>query len=732
MNTMIPNTFNSVEQNAAITQGLFAFQTGGPHNSSTVVNMARPWAGSGSVLLKAHSVEHHDGAAVSLTARDGVPNYHNDNTFTSTPFGRGNDKNFFSLFCERRPLIGRLRAKSRNMLRPPTKRYYHCERKVVVSDTGGRDDGMPPRKKRRVHEPPSIPSIFSCSTCGCALWELSSHPLLCQCPKPDTLVERQQLAVASNEWSTATSCRPQTAGNRRPSHSPEQRMRIAHTKLRILSSFCARFCHWRSVQSKCSVTSQLWKPLPFSFDRLQTIEEVQEQDNSNDCTRTYESTPFGRDDDRPFKSLYCQPHSRYFIGRRRKRSRNMVTPPRRQHHNYNSMLRLRKRKACATFDMPLLKRPRFCKVPDNLDVSVEQSLVEVEEAVTDDAVTTSLAPANTSVLPQDDVSEDDTELLNPGLSVAPYPSETTQRRIQWSLSHQPHSPPTGVPAPTVLRRARYTRGAIPVYKEAIEHGRRFEELFDIIENYQREMNGPWDGSTNDPYCLLRKMVKYLFVEPSLHRPETLECEVNLLERMIPGLSKGILSMFFSQLEQRKLGSKWELDGRYSSRSKRSDVTNTRNKDPVVFCTDSDVRKCNIEEETEEDIVLVTNANVTAETDFESMDAVDGSAPVPEGEEPQAAAADVTTATESQLSDVDVASDAMDFKDDCMPDAANIFVSISSEVSSTPREVLEVLPDTFVASAPMGSMWIPDLRYPTVALVRRSCRMAGRPRPNYRV
>ena len=195
----------------------------------------------------------------------------------------------------------------------------------------------------------------------------------------------------------------------------------------------------------------------------------------------------------------------------------MVMPPRKQPHNYLSMLRLRKCKACATFDVPLLKRPRFCKVPDNLDICVEQSSVEVEEAVADDAGNASLAPANTSVLPgDDDASGDDTELLDLGLAVAPYPSETTQHCIQWSILHQPHSPPTGVPAPTVLHQARYMVGAIPVNKEAIEHGRRFEELFDIVENYQREMNGPWDGSMNDPYCLLRKMGKYLFVEPSLH------------------------------------------------------------------------------------------------------------------------------------------------------------------------------------------------------------------------
>ena len=411
----------------------------------------------------------------------------------------------------------------------------------------------------------------------------------------------------------------------------------------------------------------------------------------------------------------------------------MITPPRRQPHNYLSTLRLRKRKACAAFDMPLLKRPRFCKVPDNLDVSVEQSSVEVEEAVADDAGTASWATENTSVLPEDDAAPgDDSELHDPGLAVAPYHSQTTQRHIQWSLSHQPRSPPTGVPAPTVLRRARYTLCAIPVNNEAIEHGRRFEELFDIVENYQREMNGPWDGSTNDPYCLLRKMVKYLFVEPSLHRPETLECELNVLEPMIPGLSEGVLSMFFSKLGQQKLGSKWELDGRYSSRSKRLDVTTTCNRPPDDFGTDFDVRECNIDKESEEDIVLVMNANVRAETDSESMDAVDGSAPVPEEEEPQPTAAAMTTATESQLSDMEVASDAMDFEDDHMPDAANIAVSISSEISSTPREVIGGLPDTFVASAPLGSMWIPDLRYPTVALVRRSCRMAGWPRPNYRV
>ena len=128
----------------------------------------------------------------------------------------------------------------------------------------------------------------------------------------------------------------------------------------------------------------------------------------------------------------------------------------------------------------------------------------------------------------------------------------------------------------------------------------------------------------------------------------------------------------------------------------------------------------IEEESEEVIVLVMNANVRAETDSESMNAVDGSAPVPEEEEPQPATADMTTATESQLSAVEVASDAMDFEDDCMPDAANIAVSISSEASSTPREVLDSLLNTFVVSVPLGSMWIPDLWYPMVALVHCSC------------
>ena len=94
------------------------------------------------------------------------------------------------------------------------------------------------------------------------------------------------------------------------------------------------------------------------------------------------------------------------------------------------MLRLRKRKACTTFETPPLKRPRFCKVPDSLDVSVEQSSGEVEEAVADDSGIVSFAPENTSVLPEDDdASGDDAELLDPGLAVVSCPSETTQRRI---------------------------------------------------------------------------------------------------------------------------------------------------------------------------------------------------------------------------------------------------------------------------------------------------------------
>ena len=99
MNSMIPITFNSVEQNAAIMQCLSAFQTGGLHNT-VVTQMAHPWAGQGSDLLNTHSVEHHDGVAISLTTRDRVPNYHNDTIFILTPFGCSIDKNFFLLFCE--------------------------------------------------------------------------------------------------------------------------------------------------------------------------------------------------------------------------------------------------------------------------------------------------------------------------------------------------------------------------------------------------------------------------------------------------------------------------------------------------------------------------------------------------------------------------------------------------------------------------------------------------------
>ena len=107
-------------------------------------------------------------------------------------------------------------------------------------------------------------------------------------------------------------------------------------------------------------------------------------------------------------------------------------------------------------------------------------------------------------------------------------------------------------------------------------------------------------------------------------------------------------------------------------------------------------------------------------DIVTLDAVEGNALSPEEKEPLPVAADVTTSV------------AMIFEEDRKPDAANIVESVSSEVSSTPPEVPDGLLDTFVASAPLGSMWIPDLRYPTVALVRHSSRMAGRPRPKYRV
>ena len=202
--------------------------------------------------------------------------------------------------------------------------------------------------------------------------------------------------------------------------------------------------------------------------------------------------------------------------------------------------------------------------------------------------------------------------------------------------------------------------------------------------------------------------------------------------MIPGLSEGSLSMFFSKLDQQKLGSKWELGGHYSSQSKHSDVMTMCNKDLVDFGANFDVHECTMEEEAEEDIVLVMNANVTTKTDSESMDAVDGHSPVSEEEDPQPATANMTTATESQLSDMEVASEAMDLKDDHMQDAANSVVSISSEVSSTLPDVPDGLPDTFVASVPLGSMWIPDLCYPMVSLVHHSCQMAGWPQPNYHV
>ena len=125
------------------------------------------------------------------------------------------------------------------------------------------------------------------------------------------------------------------------------------------------------------------------------------------------------------------------------------------------------------------------------------------------------------------------------------------------------------------------------------------------------MNSPWDGSTNDPFSLLHKMVKYLFIESSLRRPETLECELNVLEPMIPGVPEGVLSMLFSKLKQKKLGGNWELDGHYSSRSIHSDMTIKCNLDLNDFGTNFVVRKYSMEEESgEEDTVPVMSANVT--------------------------------------------------------------------------------------------------------------------------
>ena len=66
------------------------------------------------------------------------------------------------------------------MLRPLTKRYYHTSKhKAVMAGVGGINDDMPPWKKRHVHEPPSIPSIFSCSTCRCDVHFGSSALILC-------------------------------------------------------------------------------------------------------------------------------------------------------------------------------------------------------------------------------------------------------------------------------------------------------------------------------------------------------------------------------------------------------------------------------------------------------------------------------------------------------------------------------------------------------------------------
>ena len=167
--------------------------------------------------------------------------------------------------------------------------------------------------------------------------------------------------------------------------------------------------------------------------------------------------------------------------------------------------------------------------------------------------------------------------------------------------------------------------------------------------------------------------------------------------MIPGLSEGVLSMFFSKLDQQKLCSKWELDSHYSSQSNHSDVMTTCNWGPNNFCTTFDIHRCTIEEESEEeDTVPVTNANMAADMDSKSLDAVNGSALVPKEEEkPLPAAANVTTTADPQLSEVEVACVAMILEDDHKSGAANIVVLISSEVSSTPQESLGVLPDTAI-------------------------------------
>ena len=284
-----------------------------------------------------------------------------------------------------------------------------------MAGVGGIDDGMPTRKKHCVHEPPSIPSIFSCSTRRCALDEESE----------------EDIVLVTNAHVTAET----------DSESMD------------------------AMDGSAPVSEEEEEPQPASADMTTATE-------SQLSNVEVASVAMDFEDD-------CMPDAANIVvlislevSSTPQKVLDGLMPPRRQPHNHLSMLHLHKHKACATFDMPLLKQPCFCKVPDNLDVSVEQSSVELEEAVTDDASTASLAPANHLVLPEDnDAYGDETELLDPGLAVAPYPSEKTQHHIQWSLSHQPCSSPTGVPAPTILHQARYTLGAIPVNKVAIEHGR---------------------------------------------------------------------------------------------------------------------------------------------------------------------------------------------------------------------------------------------------------------------
>jgi len=126
---------------------------------------------------------------------------------------------------------------------------------------------------------------------------------------------------------------------------------------------------------------------------------------------------------------------------------------------------------------------------------------------------------------------------------------TSQHRLQWnSVLDLPASHPTGVPAPTILRQPRYTVGTIPVNREAIANGCRFEELFDVVENYQRETDGPWNGKCNDTQCMLWKVAKYLHYA-DVQTPQIPKCEESVLEQLIPRMPDGLLSVFFSRLDK---------------------------------------------------------------------------------------------------------------------------------------------------------------------------------------